>query len=68
MSIKKKKRLLGIVLLLVGAALAFWGYQMAGSFGGQFTKMVSGSIPDKVMIRYLGGAVCAGLGTFLILK
>jgi hypothetical protein len=61
-------KLVGIVLLVVGIGLAFWGYQMSGALGSQLTKAFSGSMPDAVMYRYIGGAACFFAGLFLTLK
>ncbi|MDH3454371.1 MAG: DUF3185 family protein [Desulfuromonadales bacterium] len=58
----------GLVLLVVGAGLAYWGYQMSGSLTSQLTRTVSGALPDAVMYRYIGGAVSGVVGVFLLLK
>ena len=61
-------KVVGLVLLVVGIGLAFWGYQLSGSLTSQFSKTVSGSMPDEVMFRYIGGAVCGVVGVFLLMK
>jgi uncharacterized protein YjeT (DUF2065 family) len=61
-------KIVGLVLLVVGIGLAFWGYQLSGSLTSQVTKTISGSMPDEVMFRYIGGAVCGVVGGFLLLK
>ena len=61
-------KVVGLALLVVGIGLAFWGYQMSGSLASQFSKTVSGSLPDEVMFRYIGGAVCGVVGAFLMMK
>ena len=58
----------GLVLIVVGLGLASWGYQMSGSLMSQLTKSVSGAMPDAVMSRYIGGAVCGVVGGFLLFK
>ena len=58
----------GLALLVVGACLMFWGYQMSGSLASQLTKSVSGAMPDEVMYRYLGGAVSAIVGVYLLIR
>ena len=58
----------GLVLLVAGAGLAYWGYQLSGSLTSQFTEAVSGAMPDEVMSRYIGGAVCGVVGFFLLFK
>lgn len=61
-------QVVGLVLLVVGIGLAYWGYQLSGSLTSQFSKAVSGSMPEAVMFRYIGGAVCGFVGLFLLLK
>lgn len=61
-------KVVGLALLVVGIGLAFWGYQLSGSLTSQLSKTISGSMPDEVMFRYIGGAVCGVVGGFLLLK
>ncbi len=63
-----KQKIIAIVLLVVGAGLAFWGYQMSGSVASQFSKTLTGSFTDKVMLRYIAGAACFAVGLFLLKK
>ena len=61
-------RILGIALLVIGAGLLWWGYQLSDSIGSQLTETISGSMPDDVMIRYISGAVSFAVGLYLFLK
>ena len=61
-------KVVGLTLLIVGAGLAFWGYQMSDSLGSQLTESLSGSMPDEVMYRYIGGAVGVIVGLYLLIK
>ncbi|MDX1562402.1 MAG: DUF3185 family protein [Gammaproteobacteria bacterium] len=61
-------RVLGIALLIIGAGLLWWGYQLSDSIGSQLTETISGSMPDEVMIRYIAGAASFAVGLFLSLK
>ena len=61
-------KVLGLVLVVGGAGLAFWGYQMSGSLAAQFSKTLTGALPDAVMYRYIGGAVSCVAGLFLLVK
>jgi hypothetical protein len=65
---KSNNKIIGIILLVAGIGIAFWGYQMSGSFGGQLSKAFSGSPTDKVMMMYIGGAICAAVGLFMTSK
>ncbi|MCM2264440.1 MAG: DUF3185 family protein [Desulfuromonadales bacterium] len=61
-------KVIGLVLLVGGAGLAFWGYQMSDSLAAQFSKTLTGALPDAVMYRYIGGAVSGVVGLFLLAK
>ncbi len=65
---KSIKSLVGIALIVAGIGLAIWGYQMSDSLGSQINELVNNSPTDEVMYRYIGGAVCAVVGLFLLLK
>lgn len=60
------KKLIGVVLLLVGGVLLYFGYTAAQSLGSQLRETFSGSMSDRAMLYYLGGAVCAGAGMYLV--
>jgi len=65
---KTMMRLIGLVLLVGGAGFAYWGYQMSHSLTSEFTRAVTGSLPDAVMYRYIGGAIGGVAGLFLLMK
>ena len=65
---KPNMKVIGIVLIIVGAGLAFWGFQMSGSVGSKITRAISGSDTDKVMFAYIGGAASFVAGLFLLIK
>jgi uncharacterized protein DUF3185 len=62
------RRIIGIVLAVVGAGLAFWGYRLSGGMGSQVTQAFTGSPADKVMAFYIGGAACFAAGLFVLFK
>ena len=62
------KKIAGIVLLVLGAGLAYWGYRLSGGLGSQLNQAFSGSPTDKVMMFYIGGAVSFAVGLFLTLR
>ncbi len=68
MNSRSTMQLVGVALLVLGAGLAIWGYQMSGSMSSQFHETFSGSPTDKVMTLYIGGGVSAAVGLFLFLK
>lgn len=61
-------KLVGLVLLVVGIGLAFWGYQMSGAVTAQLSRAITGAAPDGVMYRYIGGAAGIVAGIFLLFK
>ena len=61
-------KVVGIVLVVAGVGLAYWGYQMSGSVGAQLRHAFAGSHSDEIMIRYIAGAASFAAGLFLILK
>ncbi|MDH4133463.1 MAG: DUF3185 family protein [Gammaproteobacteria bacterium] len=62
-----EKKLIGFILIGVGAALLYMGYNASQSVGSQLRQAFSGSVSDRAMMFYVGGAVCAALGAFLAL-
>ena len=58
------KKLPGIICLVGGGLLLYWGYQMSQSASGQFSSLVNGSPGNKPLLCYIGGGilVLAGLG------
>lgn len=61
-------RIISIILMVIGAGLALWGYQLSGSVGSQLTQAVTGSDTDKVMTFYIAGAVSFVVGIYLFIK
>ncbi len=61
-------KMLGLVLLVGGVGMAFWGYQLSGSVVSQLSKNFTGALPDAVMYRYIGGAVSCVAGLFLLVR
>ena len=63
-----QKKIVGIVLAVLGVGLAVWGYRLGGGFGSRVTQAFTGSPTDQVMMFYIGGAVCLAVGVFLLIK
>jgi len=61
-------KMIGLMLLICGISLAFWGYQLSGAFTAQLTKELTGALPAAVMYRYIGGAISSVVGLFLLVK
>lgn len=60
--------LVGLVLLVGGAGLGFWDYQLSGSLTAQRSRTVTGALPAAVMYRYIGAAVSVAAGLFLLAR
>lgn len=61
-------KLVSIVLIVAGAGLLIWGYQMSGSFESGLSKTFSGSVPNEVVFRYIAGGASLGAGLYLFFK
>ena len=57
-----KSRQIGIVLIVIGAALIFWGYSVYDSAGSQVSRALSGDTPIEAWVGLVSGAVCVILG------
>jgi len=55
-------KIIGIALLIVGAGLLFWGYDIYESAGSKITRAVSGEAPMKAYAFMIGGVVAVVLG------
>ncbi len=56
------KGIIGVILIVVGIALAFWGYDVYDSAGSQFSRAFSGDTPIEAWLGMVAGAVCIVLG------
>ena len=61
-------KLVGLVLLVLGVGLAYWGFQLSDSVQSELTEVITGAETDKVMQFYIGSAVCCIAGLYLIFK
>ena len=55
-------QILGIVLVVVGAALATWGYNVYDSAASQISRTLSGDTPMEAWAGMVGGAICVLVG------
>lgn len=61
------KRILAIVLLVVGAILLFFAYQSSQSLGDQVSEAVTGRFTDSTIWFLILGAAAAVAGIGLLL-
>ncbi|UTA46761.1 DUF3185 family protein [Simiduia sp. 21SJ11W-1] len=57
-------KVIGIVLVVVGVALAAWGYDVYDAASSQITRALSGDTPIEAWAGMIVGAVCVLLGAF----
>ncbi|NCP63090.1 MAG: DUF3185 family protein [Paraglaciecola sp.] len=56
------KKLFGMVMIIVGIALAMWGYDVYDSAGSQVSRALSGDTPIEAWFGLGGGVLCILLG------
>ena len=59
-------KVIGLVLIIVGVALAAWGYDVYDSAGSQISRSLSGDTPMEAWFGLIGGAICIVLGIFKV--
>ena len=59
---------LAIVLIVLGAALIIWGLNLSDSPANEVSRALTGSSMDRVVYRYVAGAVSVAAGLFLFLR
>ena len=57
-------KVIGIVIIAVGIALAAWGYNVYDSTGSQFNRAFNGDAPVEAWAGMVVGAICIVLGIF----
>ena len=55
-------KIIGIVLIIAGVALALWGYNIYDSAGSQISRTLSGDAPLEAWAGMVGGAICLVVG------
>ena len=56
------KKNIGIVLIIVGVALALWGYNIYDSAGSQMSRAFSGDAPIEAWVGMIGGVIGIVMG------
>jgi uncharacterized membrane protein YidH (DUF202 family) len=59
-----KKYIIGIVLIVIGVALAAWGYNSYNTVGSQISRTFNGDAPIEAWGGMVGGAICIVIGIF----
>lgn len=64
----KTNRIIGIVLLVLGAVLIFFGLNATEAPMEELSEAVTGRYSDETMYYLIGGAVSVVVGLVLLLK
>jgi len=59
-------KIIGIVLIIVGTALAVWGYNVYDSASSQIGRAISGDTPIEAWAGMVGGAICIVVGVLKV--
>lgn len=59
-------KVIGIVLIIIGAALAVWGYNIYDSASSQIGRALSGDTPLEAWAGMVGGAICIAVGVLKV--
>jgi len=60
------KKYTGIALIVIGVALAVWGFNIYDSAGSQVSRALSGDAPVEAWLGMVGGVICAVIGILKI--
>ena len=60
-------KMIGVVLIVIGAALLYFGFQATDAPLEQVRETVTGDYSDRTMLYLIGGAVAAVAGALLVL-
>ncbi len=55
-------KIIGIILIISGVALAIWGYNIYDAATSQVTRALSGETPIEAWISMVGGVICVLVG------
>ena len=63
-----KKKMVGLIFLVVGVILIGWGINEAGTLNNKLARALGSTSSDRVLWFYISGGVCAGIGFFNLFK
>ncbi|MFT6927817.1 MAG: putative membrane protein [Psychromonas sp.] len=55
-------KIIGIILIVVGAALVMWGYNIYDAASSQVSRALSGETPVEAWAGMVGGVICILVG------
>jgi hypothetical protein len=57
-------KIIGVIFIIVGVALALWGYNIYDSASSQLSRTLNGDTPIEAWIGLAGGAIAILTGMF----
>lgn len=64
----KDTKLIGLICIVAGAILLYFGWQSSQSIGDQLTESLTGRFTDDTLFFIIGGAVAVVVGLYLSLR
>jgi hypothetical protein len=64
----KDTKLIGLICIVAGAILLYFGWQSSQSIGDQLTESLTGRFTDDTLLFIIGGAVALVAGLYLSLR
>jgi len=55
-------KIIGIILIIAGVAIAIWGYNIYDAASSQVTRALSGDTPVEAWVGMVGGVICVLVG------
>ena len=59
-------KFIGVALIIIGIALAVWGFNVYDSVGSHVSRTFSGDAPIEAWAGMVGGAICIVIGLFRV--
>jgi uncharacterized membrane protein len=63
-----QKKLIGLVILIVGLVLLYFGFNQANSAVGEIGEAITGKYTDETMAYLIAGIIATILGLFTVLR
>ncbi|KXI27306.1 DUF3185 family protein [Paraglaciecola hydrolytica] len=63
-----QKKLIGLVILIVGLVLLYFGFNQANSAVGEIGEAITGKYSDETMAYLIAGLIASVVGLFTVLK
>lgn len=63
-----QKKLIGLVILIVGLVLLYFGFNQANSAVGEIGEAITGKYTDETMAYLIAGIIATILGLFTVFR